>query len=566
MRADTKKIFIIVAGVLLLEVFAFYMAYSIYNTNKKEHLNDFKTRQLIIARQVKARVEDFFNDLSGDLHTLSMAPPIVSGDTAKINRVTNNFFNSMKDRVTSLRYINEKGILVRILPETKENNALLGKDYSSKEYFQKCLATGDKYISNSLTHENGKKEIHVSVPVFAIEEKGQIFKGIVTADVDLDWLTQNFLASVRPEKEGYIWMMDENGTLLSQIRHPEMVFNNIFTKDKRCYECHETLEPLKKILMGDGGIYRYEVKGSNENYIVSMPTNVASKKWVIAINTPVTQLDNANQKNFEQTLVLMFFIAATILLGSILILRINRERIVAENREKYTADILATKQVLEKLIENSADGILIVDEKGIMKDVNEAACNIIGYDKNELIGMHTAFLSSPDPEARQKRLDSLNELFTTGRLRSYENMWKRKNGEIFPCDSTNSLFKDENGDYKGGIVIFRDITEKKKLEQALIDAQRLSAVGQIGITVKHEINNPLGGIIGYCELMLKHPENYAEDNLRRLKDMLKMAFRIRDVIKKVEGIRDVETTDYIDGIKMIDIRKATDSAKPEEKK
>jgi two-component system NtrC family sensor kinase len=99
----------------------------------------------------------------------------------------------------------------------------------------------------------------------------------------------------------------------------------------------------------------------------------------------------------------------------------------------------------------------------------------------------------------------------------------------------------------------RDVTEQKSLRELLLQAERLSAIGQIGIAVRHEINNPLTTVIGNAELLLERPE--ADGDLRkRLELILDNALRIAEIVKRLQEIKKERTIDYVRGTKMTDLR------------
>ncbi|MBI3804762.1 MAG: response regulator [Nitrospirae bacterium] len=95
-------------------------------------------------------------------------------------------------------------------------------------------------------------------------------------------------------------------------------------------------------------------------------------------------------------------------------------------------------------------------------------------------------------------------------------------------------------------------TEGAYQEKVLLE--RLEAIGQISLTVRHEINNPLAVICGQAQLLLQR-KDLTEELRSKLKIVYEMGLRISDIVKQLDQVQD-KTREYIRGEKMIDIRPA----------
>ena len=87
-----------------------------------------------------------------------------------------------------------------------------------------------------------------------------------------------------------------------------------------------------------------------------------------------------------------------------------------------------------------------------------------------------------------------------------------------------------------------------------IKSEKLKTIHQMGVTINHEINNPLAGVLGNVELLLL---DNSLDNLTRnkLTTIRQLSLRIRDVVKKLTEINEPTTIKYLDQVEMIDIRR-----------
>jgi DNA-binding response OmpR family regulator len=88
----------------------------------------------------------------------------------------------------------------------------------------------------------------------------------------------------------------------------------------------------------------------------------------------------------------------------------------------------------------------------------------------------------------------------------------------------------------------------------LIQSERFAAIGEVSLAIRHEVNNALGTILGYTDLLLLQAEAMSVDGQRKLEAVRRAALRVRDVMRRLEGLRDDRTVEYIPGINMTDLR------------
>ncbi|HEY3198677.1 MAG TPA: PAS domain S-box protein [Nitrospirales bacterium] len=189
-----------------------------------------------------------------------------------------------------------------------------------------------------------------------------------------------------------------------------------------------------------------------------------------------------------------------------------------------TREIADTKTYLENLLENANDVIYTLDLDQRFTYVN-SKIEIWGYRKDDLLGR--PYLSLMSRRHRGKRLRATLDI---GTKQAYEVELLTGDGELRTALVSVSPLRDNNGAIVGVLGIARDITEKKQLEQQVLNAEKLASVGKLSAGVAHEINNPLGGILNCLYNLRKgtiSPERQSEylvsmeDGLQRVQKIVR---------------------------------------------
>jgi DNA-binding response OmpR family regulator len=93
----------------------------------------------------------------------------------------------------------------------------------------------------------------------------------------------------------------------------------------------------------------------------------------------------------------------------------------------------------------------------------------------------------------------------------------------------------------------------EETQARLVRSERLAAIGQIGLAIRHEINNPLSTVLGYAELLLVRPDDLEPETRKKVEAIRGAAMRIRDVVRRLEALREDRTVEYLSGIPMTDL-------------
>ncbi|MBN1307866.1 MAG: PAS domain S-box protein [Chitinispirillaceae bacterium] len=170
-------------------------------------------------------------------------------------------------------------------------------------------------------------------------------------------------------------------------------------------------------------------------------------------------------------------------------------------------DITARKRAeeavnqLAAIVESSDDAIAGKTLEGTITSWNRAAERIYGYRADEVIGRSSSLLVPPD---RPDEIPEILEKIRRGvRVAFYETTRIRKDGRCIAASIAVSPINDSTGKVIGASTITRDITERKRVEAELREANEMKLLGQLTSGVAHEVRNPLNGILAIMGALSK---------------------------------------------------------------
>ena len=169
--------------------------------------------------------------------------------------------------------------------------------------------------------------------------------------------------------------------------------------------------------------------------------------------------------------------------------RIQAEQGLAESETRY-----------RRIVDASSEGIFVVDATLQLTFVNRRACELLGYSRAELEGMDGLELVPPEwkPEAL-RRVD----LLRTGQSQTFEFPIRHKLGHTVWVLVSATPISDPDGSHAGLLVMCTDLTRHRQMEEALREAEKMRAVGQLAGGIAHDFNNQLTAIHGFAELLLE---------------------------------------------------------------
>jgi PAS domain S-box-containing protein len=207
---------------------------------------------------------------------------------------------------------------------------------------------------------------------------------------------------------------------------------------------------------------------------------------------------------------------------------------------------------LEKLVEHSPDIVVAVDRHGTIIFYNDGAHQLLSYRSDEVLGAHVTRLY-PDLDEARKVMTAMRE--GGGKVRNFETVFVSKNGTQFPVAISGSVIRSEGGEELGSIGFAKDLRDIRLHDQ-------LATLGEVAISVAHEINNPLEVIVNNLNLLARYIQRIStdEDYLvegERLDSIQAALRRIQEIVGALEARAEdttYDTREYLPGTRMTDLR------------
>ena len=342
---------------------------------------------------------------------------------------------------------------------------------------------------------------------------------------------ERFRALVKGVKDYAIFMLDPDGHVLTWNDGAERIkgyrTEEIIGKHFSCFYPKEDIERGKP----DQGLRAAKIEGRFEEegqrvrkdgslfwanvVITALPDNAGNVRAFAKVTREITERKRADEELVKTQQELEKRVEQrTASLAAEVAQRIQSEEIL-QRRESWLHSLIFTTQ----------DAVVSIDRRGCVVLFNPAAERIFGYMAEEIVGRKVNELMA-EPYGSEhdqyiERYERTGEAHAIGRIRVVTG--KRKNGELFPIElSVTEIEVDKDVHYAAFI---RDISEKIKMQEQLVERERLATIGTTAAKIGHELANPLNGMSLTIQLLEQRlnrqpipPDSQVAATVQRLKN------------------------------------------------
>lgn len=264
-----------------------------------------------------------------------------------------------------------------------------------------------------------------------------------------------------------------------------------------CMRCHSTPDAAPQDMVNRYGSVRSFHRNLGELLTVSSIRIPLSKAFTIS-----------NQFALRLSMILLAF------LGFFSLILFWAQKLylfdpLSKTLKKREAALKRSEEKYRDLYDNAPDMFVSVDAKtATIVECNRTLVEVSGYTKQEIIGRSIFDMYTPD-SAEYARTILFPKFVKTGVISAEELKIKRKDGSNIDVSLNTSAVRDEKGNIIYSRSVWRDISEKKRLEAQLQQSEKMKSIGTLASGVAHEINNPINGIMNYAQLIV---DRIAPDN------------------------------------------------------
>lgn len=465
--------------------------------------SQFNEEQLVIARNIKWNIEQELDLIRREIDPASGAKTGTSEQEIR-KYLENSFLRIIKDGIFRIRFYDLTSGSCSIYDyshQWKIFHKSPDEDFGIKIDKNTAILPFDHMIDNK------------NMVIFGLVPSSHLF----AVELEISTFLARFLRETRSGKTGYAWIINQEGIFLY---HPfiEFIGKSAFTaRDERNPDIsHKNINFIQKNNMLKGlegtGIYttgwHRGITGQIEKLIAYAPVSISLNpvaNWSVAVVAPSDEIDEYINRTslwrylFHAIIILIIVFAGTAILFNEM--RWNRE---LENLiDERTSLLQRSEEKYRSLVESAEDFIYTLSRKGNLVSMNSFTAAFFGGYPDDFKGKNIDIFFSE--KASREHEVILDLVYRHGKSIRKEFYIETENNELW-LNINFMPIREESGKVSTVLCIARDVTREKNIKLQMINAEKLASIGTLASGIAHEVNNPLGVILGFTDDLIRKSE------------------------------------------------------------
>jgi PAS domain S-box-containing protein len=476
------------------------------------------------ARSTAIGIENYVRHLQDDLAAIAHDVAAVGTDSQEVKDALRRLHNMHPEDIGNATRVSADGILTYTYPE---NPRAVGADISYQKHVKEVLRTHAPVASEPFMAVQGYKAIALHHPVF--DASGKKFLGSVAVILRFDRLAELFMRPLADEGDRLVMLVNSEGIILSSARI-EDIGKSFFDVVTRHTIVPDILVAIQSAKPGYSSYQGEDSRGNVETfYAVYQPMQIANQTWMVIVGRSEQQLTSIMKqftRNFYLSTGVFVLIALLVFLefsrkSHEIILSREKARLVEELErtvgerteemrrlnenlenmvEQRTAKLSEMQAFLRSIVDNLVERLVVVDPDLRIVEVNRRFLEEEGVVREDVLGRSCFELDCCTLECGEgPREDCLAQsVLRTKRQIARELPHQLKDGTMRYYEVVVTPVEAQKGEVHRIILSRRDITERKQMEQRMIQAQKMETIGTFAGSIAHDFNNFLTKILGYA--------------------------------------------------------------------
>ena len=547
-------------GLLMVVLLAVAFVLGLLSLRRTQEIvaDDFQQQQLILARTTARQMEDGLAFLRRELKILAYSPSIQYLESeAWANRMKVSFDELSRLGVAAIVRIDFEGSQApRAFVLDASGPHIVHRDFSRAPeavWARDPAHHGQIYQGPIEVQPQGNLKapfFDMATPVYeeSVDEShpkpGGKLDGVLLFKIDASQFTGHFCAGIRSGRTGYCWVMNMGGIFLY---HPEKEFigEDAFTARGRrnpAISFTKINEIQKsKMLAGEEGTSQY-ISGWHRGIVGQVDKFVAfthakaipdgSRIWPVAVVAPTDEVYGTIHSLYVRQFLIQGLLIFALVLAAVAVIYYEMRWAVElqEEVDRKTSDLRRSREQYKSVVENARDFIFLINDAGAFVSANTAAARALRVPAAGLAGKAVGEYFAPDEAAAI--LKQVQDVFDTRKSLELKSSVRIRDRVYWLSTHFVPVFGEDGRTVERVLVMARDITDRQRMEEQMFQTEKLASLGTLSAGVAHEINNPVGVILGFTEILLDRiPKDTKEYEI--LKTIERQGLNAKKIVEKL---------------------------------